>query len=86
MSQEKSNVTSAFDTQVGGNHYKDMNIQPMEYILHNGLGFGEGLIVKYVSRWRAKGGIEDLRKVIQVAEQMIEVEEKENCIGQNTNY
>jgi hypothetical protein len=53
---------SALNEQVGGDHYKKLAIQPAEYIHANGLGFFEGNVVKYVSRWRDKGGIEDLRK------------------------
>ncbi len=48
--------------QVGGMHYLGMAIQPVEYILANEIGFCEGCVIKYVSRWRSKGGIEDLRK------------------------
>lgn len=50
------------DKQVGGDHYKKLPIQPMEYILANDLGFIEGSVVKYVSRWKLKGGVEDLEK------------------------
>ena len=42
-------------------HY-DFNIQPVEYILRNGLGFCEGNVVKYISRWRLKNGRADLLK------------------------
>ena len=59
------------DHQVGGNHYKEMKIQPIQYVLENGLGYCEGNIVKYASRWRQKGGIDDLRKIIQYAEFLI---------------
>jgi len=52
----------ALDVQVGGNHYKDMAIQPIEYIMKNNLGYCEANIVKYVSRWRSKNGVEDLKK------------------------
>ncbi len=50
------------DTQIGGDHYRTMAIQPIEYITKNGLGFTEGSVVKYVSRWRNKGGVQDLYK------------------------
>jgi len=53
---------SALNEQVGGDHYKKLAIQPAEYIHANGLGFFEGNVVKYVTRWRDKNGIEDLRK------------------------
>ena len=58
---------SALDTQVGGGHYKDMAIQPLEYILANKLNFIEGNIIKYITRYHLKGGIEDVEKVIHYA-------------------
>jgi len=48
--------------QVGGDHYKKMKIEPVEYIAKNGIGFLEGNIIKYVSRYKSKGGLEDLKK------------------------
>lgn len=49
-------------TQVGGDHYRKMKIQPIEYIHANGIPFIEGNIITYVSRWRVKGGLKDLRE------------------------
>jgi hypothetical protein len=66
---------SALDKQIGGSHYKDMAIQPIEYIHKNGLGFCEGNIVKYITRWKTKNGIEDLKKVIHYAELLIQMEQ-----------
>lgn len=60
--------------QVGGDHYKEMAIQPVEFIHRNGLGFIEGCVVKYVSRWRKKNGIEDLRKARHFLDLLIEME------------
>jgi hypothetical protein len=57
------NEVSALDSQIGGDHYKSMKIQPIEFIVKNGLPFIEGNIVKYLCRWRVKGGIKDLQKV-----------------------
>lgn len=65
---------SPLDHQVGGKHYKEMKIQPVEYIHANELPFIEGNIVKYITRWRSKGGIDDLRKVIHYAELLIKLE------------
>lgn len=62
------------DTQIGGNHYKSMAIQPLEYSLANELGPCEANVVKYVSRWKAKGGIEDLRKARHYIEVLIDWE------------
>lgn len=67
--------TKALDVQVGGNHYKQMAIQPVEYVLKNGIGYAEGCVIKYVSRWRAKGGVEDLRKARHFIDLLIEHEE-----------
>lgn len=67
---------SAFDEQLGGNHYKDMKFQPIEFILANGLGFCEGNVVKYVCRYKAKGGLEDLKKAKHYLELLIETVEK----------
>lgn len=65
----------ATDYQVAGDHYKKMKIQPIEYIMANQLGFCEGAIVKYISRWRDKGnGIDDLRKIKQFCDFIIESE------------
>ena len=74
--EEPSNKAST-DKQVGGNHYQ-LPIQPIEYILANGLGYCEANVVKYVSRWRNKGGIQDLKKAIHYLEMLIESEEKAN--------
>ena len=69
---------SANDTQVAGTHYKAKPIQPWDYIIANGLGYLEGNIVKYISRWRDKGGIDDLRKVMHYTEKLIEVAQQED--------
>ena len=62
------------DYQVAGSHYKELKIQPIEYILANNMGFCEGAIVKYITRWRDKGGIDDLRKIKHFCEFLIENE------------
>lgn len=62
--------------QIGGTHYRDKAIQPIEYILANDLGFCEGNVVKYVSRYKDKNGIEDLKKAKHYLEFLIEEELK----------
>ena len=51
--------------QVGGNHYRNKAIEPIEYIMKNNLGYCEGNVIKYVTRHAEKGGAEDIRKAIQ---------------------
>ena len=65
---------SSLDIQVAGGHYKDLKIQPVEYIHANGLGYCEGAVIKYVSRWRNKNGIEDLKKARHFIDLLIELE------------
>lgn len=62
--------------QVAGSHYKSKAIQPWDYIASNKLGYFEGNVVKYVSRWKDKGGVEDLRKARHYLEKLIELETK----------
>lgn len=62
--------------QVGGGHYKDMKIQPVEFIHANNLGFLEGCIIKRICRWRAKDGVKDLEKIKHEVDLLIELERK----------
>jgi len=71
ISKQKS--PKATDKQVGGDHYKDCVIQPVDYILKNNLDFLEGNVVKYITRHKKKNGIEDIRKVIHYAELILEL-------------
>ena len=63
---------TANSTQVGGDHYQKA-VQPWDYIIANNLGYLEGNVVKYVSRWRDKGGIQDLHKAAHYLQKLIEV-------------
>lgn len=65
---------SSFDEQVGGDHYKRLKIQPLEYALANNLGICEHAVIKYVSRWRDKGGADDLLKAKHYIELLLEFE------------
>lgn len=71
--EEAFQAMTANAMQVGGNHYKGKAIQPWDYIASNNLGYLEGNIVKYVSRWQSKGGIEDLKKAMHYLTKLIEV-------------
>ena len=62
----------ALRKQEGGNHYKDMKIQPVEFITANNLGFIEGNVVKYICRHEAKNGAEDIKKVIHYCELLLQ--------------
>lgn len=67
---------TALSTQEGGNHYKNLAIQPVEYIHANGIGYFEGCVIKYVTRWRAKNGLEDLKKARHFIDLLLELERK----------
>jgi len=68
------NIESALDKQVGGSHYKDFVIQPVEFIHANRLTYMEGCAIKYLCRWRKKNGIADLEKAKHYIELLIELE------------
>lgn len=65
---------SALQTQEGGGHYKNLAIQPVEYIFHNKLDYLEGNVVKYVTRHKDKNGIEDIRKAIHYCQLILEMQ------------
>ena len=65
--KEETQTYNPLIAQEGGGHYKDRGIQPLEYTMQNNLSFCEGNVVKYISRYKSKNGIEDLAKVIHYA-------------------
>jgi hypothetical protein len=69
---------SALDVQVGGSHYKDLVIQPVQFIHANNIGFLEGCIIKRICRWRNKDGIKDLEKIKHEVDLLIALEAKKN--------
>lgn len=66
---------SALDRQIGGSHYKDYEIQPVEFIHRNKIGFLEGNAIKYICRWRRKGGKQDIEKAIHYLQMLLEMED-----------
>lgn len=76
MEQLRQLGAGVLGVQIGGSHYKELAIQPIEYIHKNGIGFAEGSVIKYVSRWRSKGGVEDLKKARHFLDLLIEMETK----------
>ena len=71
---------SALTKQSGGSHYKDLAIQPVEYIHANGIGYMEGNVIKYVTRWKQKGGVADLEKAKHYIELLIELEANKEAV------
>lgn len=65
---------SALNVQVAGDHYRTLKIQPIEYIHANNIPFAEGSAIKYLTRWRSKGGIKDLEKARHFIDLLIELE------------
>jgi hypothetical protein len=68
-------MANPLSSQVGGNHYKNLVIQPVQYITANNIPYIEGNIIKYITRWRNKNGIQDLHKVIHYTQLLIEFEQ-----------
>lgn len=69
-------IVNPLDTQVGGNHYKQFEIQPVEFCQRNKLGFCESSVIKYITRWKFKDGMKDLEKAKHFIDMLIEIENK----------
>jgi len=67
-------MSEANGIQHGGTHYKNKSIQIWDYITANGIGYLEGNAIKYLSRWKEKNGLEDLKKARHYVDKLIEVE------------
>jgi hypothetical protein len=76
MSEMGREENSALKHQEGGAHYKSLKIQPVEYIHANKIGYFEGNIIKYVTRWQVKNGVQDLQKARHYIDLLIELEQK----------
>lgn len=72
-------MSKANDRQEGGTHYKKLGIQHWDYVVANGIPYLEACAIKYLTRWRDKGGIKDLKKARHYVDKLIETEtEKQN--------
>ena len=73
MSEVKT-TNNPLDVQVGGYHYKNMPIQPLEFAHKNGLNFCQGNVIKYVTRYKNKDGLKDLEKARHYIDLLIQLE------------
>lgn len=67
-------IPKASELQIGGQHYKEMPIQPYEFCYRNRLDYLQSNVIKYVCRFRFKGGIDDLDKAIHTLQVLKEYE------------
>lgn len=75
LKKGESGMSNSWDNQVGGNHYKNYKIQPMEYSMKNALDPLQHSVIKYVTRFRDKNQpVEDLRKARHCIEMLIDIE------------
>jgi hypothetical protein len=66
----------ALEFQTGGSHYQRGTIQPIEFFHDNDIPFAEASAMKYIYRWKSKGGKQDLQKAIQICLQLIAMEDR----------
>jgi hypothetical protein len=74
---------SALDIQEGGDHYRKMKIQPIEFIHANELDFLQGNVIKYITRHKNKNGAADVRKALHYCQLILELQYKEETNGDN---
>lgn len=78
-SESTENLTSKQSkVQVGGEHYKKCSIQPWDFVIANDLDYFQGSIIKYVTRWKDKGWIQDLHKAKHFLDKYIETMEEKH--------
>lgn len=70
----KGDLSNPLNTQVGGGHYKDMPIQPVEFCQKNHLNYCESNVIKYVCRHRTKNGRQDIEKAIHYLQLILQLE------------
>jgi hypothetical protein len=75
MTTLKLEVNNPLTEQVGGDHYSKLAIQPAVYAEQNKLSYLQGNAIKYITRYKDKGGVEDLHKAIHTVKLLIELEE-----------
>ena len=74
MTEMYMEEATALQKQVGGSHYAEMAIQPIEFITANQLSFLEGNIIKYVCRHQNKNGADDIKKAMHYCELLLQME------------
>lgn len=72
---EQDSPPTSLSVQIGGGHYKNFAIQPVEFCQKNRLNYCEANVVKYICRWREKGGRESLEKAKHYIDMLIELED-----------
>jgi hypothetical protein len=70
-------MQNPLDIQVDGDHYKQFKIQPIEFILANDLDYIQGNVIKYICRYKFKGGVKDLEKIKHYVDILISEQNKE---------
>lgn len=84
MIKTKEKRTSALHVQVGGNHYKEFAIQPVEFINANKLSYLQGCVIKYICRYPLKGqDIQDLLKIKHYVDLILDQEYAASPTGES---
>ena len=74
-------MNTANEKQIDGSHYQSLTIQTWDYIVQNDIPYLEGNVIKYVSRWRKKGGMTDLLKAQHYLAKLIEIENERSKVS-----
>ena len=73
-------MKNPYKKQIGGSHYKDMKIQPAQFINENNLPFAEGNAIIYICRHKHKGEVQDLEKAKHYIDMIIERDYSDQCL------
>ncbi len=78
-------MSNPLSEQVGGTHYEDMAIRPVEFCEENGLNDCESAAIKYICRHRSKNGKQDIEKAIHYLQLLMEMEYPSNASQEAIN-
>lgn len=70
---------------INPNHYKQGNIEVIDFILDQKMDYLEGNVIKYVSRYKFKNGLEDLKKARWYLDRIIAIESDEEVASEKLN-
>mgnify|MGYP003141635231 CR=1 FL=1 len=72
------------NSTISPDYYKKGSIEVTDFISDQNMSFIEGNVVKYISRYKDKAGIQDLRKARWYLDKLIELEMEGNPYEENT--
>ena len=62
--------------KINPSYYRKGKIEVVDFILDQKMSYLEGSVIKYLTRWKEKNGIEDLKKAKWFLQKLMKIEER----------